>query len=93
MRLSYPIASGFDYQVDKEMTRLAGQVHKDNLDTWYRYVRSQFLNPGWHDQDLERTKSRLTNAVRSGLVGNNDEELGKEVLYSEIYGPRILMDH
>lgn len=84
---TYPIASGFDYQVDKEMTRLAGQVHKDNLDTWYRYVRSQFLNPGWHDQDLERTKSRLTNAVRSGLVGNNDEELGKEVLYSEIYGP------
>jgi len=83
----YPIASGFDYQVDKEMTRLAGQVHKDNLDTWYRYVRSQFLNPGWQEQDLERTKTQLTNAVRSGLVGNNDEELGKEVLYSQIYGP------
>jgi zinc protease len=25
--------------------------------------------------------------VRTGLVGNNDEELGKEVLYSRIYGP------
>jgi zinc protease len=83
----YPIASGFNYQVDKEMTRLAGQVHKDNLDTWYRYVRSQFLNPGWHEQDFERAKSQLVNAVRTSLVGNNDEELGKEVLYSEIYGP------
>ena len=83
----YPIASGFNYQVDKEMTRLAGQVHKDNLDTWYRYVRSQLLNPGWHVQDFERAKSQLANAVRTSLVGNNDEELGKEVLYSEIYGP------
>ena len=82
----YPIASGFNAQVDKEMTRLSGQVHKDNLETWYRYVRSQLLNPGWHEQDFERVKTQLSNAVRTGLVGNNDEELGKEVLYSEIYG-------
>ena len=82
----YPIASGFNAQVDKEMTRLSGQVHKDNLAIWYRYVRSQLLNPGWHEQDFERVKTQLANAVRTGLVGNNDEELGKEVLYSEIYG-------
>ncbi len=81
----YPIASGFNAQVDKEMTRLSGQVHKDNLAIWYRYVRSQLLNPGWHEQDFERVKTQLANAVRTGLVGNNDEELGKEVLYSEIY--------
>ncbi|MBT8131503.1 MAG: insulinase family protein, partial [Gammaproteobacteria bacterium] len=83
----YPIASGFTAQVDKEMTRLSGQVHKDNLDTWYRYVRSQLLNPGWREQDFVRLKTQLANAVRTGLVGNNDEELGKEVLYSAIYGP------
>jgi len=83
----YPIASGFTAQVDKEMTRLSGQVHKDNLDTWYRYARSQLLDPGWREQDFSRIKTQLSNAVRTGLVGNNDEELGKEVLYSEIYGP------
>ncbi len=82
----YPIASGFTAQVDKEMTRLSGQVHKDNLDTWYRYVRSQLLNPGWREQDFERVRTQLVNAIRTGLVGNNDEELGKEMLYSEIYG-------
>jgi len=82
----YPIASGFYSQVDKEMTRLSGQVHKDNLDTWYRYVRSQLLNPGWTEQDFARVKTQLSNAVRTSLVGNNDEELGKEVLYSQIYG-------
>jgi len=83
----YPIASGFEASVDKEMTRLSGQVHEDNLDTWYRYVRSQLLNPGWHEQDFERLKTHQTNAVRTGLVANNDEELAKEVLYSDIYGP------
>jgi zinc protease len=82
----FPIASGFGAQVDKEMTRLAGQVHKDNLDTWYRYARSQLLNPGWREQDFSRIQTQLVNAVRTGLVGNNDEELGKEVLYADIYG-------
>jgi len=82
----YPIASGFNAQVDKEMTRLSGQVHKDNLDAWYGLVRNQLLRPGWREQDFERVTTQLTNAVRTGLVGNNDEELGKEVLYSRIYG-------
>ena len=82
----YPIASGFNAQVDKEMTRLSGQVHKDNLDTWYGLVRNQLLRPGWREQDFERVKTQMSNAVRTGLVGNNDEELGKEVLYSSIYG-------
>ncbi len=83
----YPIASEFNSNVDKEMTRLSGQVHKDNLEIWYRYARSQLLNPGWREQDFARLKTRQINAVRTGLVGNNDEELAKEVLYSDIYGP------
>src|SRR5690606_39904508 len=33
-----------------------------------------------------RVKTQLINAMRTSLVANNDEELGKEVLYSEIYG-------
>lgn len=83
----YPIASGFEAQVDKEMTRLAGQVHKDNLDTWYGLIRGQLLTPGWREQDFRRVKTQLVNSIRTSLVGNNDEELGKEVLYGEIYGP------
>ena len=82
----YPIASGFNAQVDKEMTRLSGQVHKDNLDTWYSLVRGQLLFPAWSEQDFERIKTRITNSIRTDLVGNNDEELGKEYLYASIYG-------
>ncbi|CAN5248255.1 hypothetical protein BH24PSE2_BH24PSE2_23090 [soil metagenome] len=84
----YPMAAGFDAQVDKEMTRLSGSVHADHLEAWYRLVREQLLSPGWRKEDFERLKTRQINAVRTDLVGNNDEELGKEVLYQFIYGER-----
>ena len=83
----YPIAAGFEAQVDKEMTRLSGQVHKDNLDRWYGLIKGQLLGPGWREQDFRRLKTQLINSIRTSLVGNNDEELAKEMLYSEIYGP------
>lgn len=83
----YPMASGFSAQLDKEMTRLAGQVHKDNLDSWYKLVSGQLLTPGWRGQDFARVRTQLINQIRSDLVANNDEELGKEVLYAELYGP------
>jgi zinc protease len=82
----YPIAAGFSAQVDKEMTRLSGQVHKDKLDTWYSLVRGQLLFPAWSESDFDRIKTQLINAIRTNLVGNNDEELGKEYLYASIYG-------
>jgi zinc protease len=82
----YPIAAGFSAQVDKEMTRLSGQVHKDNLDLWYSLVRGQLLFPAWSEKDLERIKTQVANSIRTDLVGNNDEELGKEYLYESIYG-------
>jgi len=82
----YPIAAGFGAQVDKEMTRLSGQVHKDNLSTWYGLVRGQLLFPAWAEQDFQRIKTQLINSIRTDLVGNNDEELGKEFLYTALYG-------
>jgi zinc protease len=82
----YPMASGFFAQVDKEMTRLSGQVHKDNVAAWYELVRGQLLYPAWSEQDFERIKTQVTNAIRTDLVGNNDEELGKEYLYASIFG-------
>ena len=82
----YPMAASFDAQVDKEMTRLAGQVHKDNLQAWYSLIRGQLLYPAWSQQDFTRIKTQVTNAIRTDLVGNNDEELGKEYLYKTLYG-------
>ncbi len=85
-RAMFPMAAGFTAQVDKEMTRLSGSVHKDNLAEWYTLISAQLLDPGWRESDFERVKTQAINGIRSNLVGNNDEELGKEVLYQFIYG-------
>lgn len=82
----FPMAAGFGAQVDKEMTRLAGQVHRDKLGDWYELVRGQLLYPAFSEQDFKRIRTQMKNAIRTNLVGNNDEELGKEMLYAEIYG-------
>ncbi len=82
----YPMAAGFGAQVDKEMTRLAGSVHRDNLDDFYGIISEQLLTPGWREEDFARIKTNTINSIRTNLVGNNDEELGKEVLYEFVYG-------
>ncbi|MEX0900736.1 MAG: pitrilysin family protein [Gammaproteobacteria bacterium] len=81
----FPLAAGFSAQVDKEMTRLAGTVHRDRLDDWYKIVSDQLLNPGWREDDFKRLKTQLIAAIRTNLRGNNDEEFAKEVLYEALY--------
>jgi zinc protease len=80
----FPMAASLDAQVDKEMTTFAGQTHVDNLNEYYQLLRGVLLDPGWREEDFARVKQNAINAIRVGLR-NNDEELGKEVLYSSIY--------
>ena len=81
----YPMAANFEAQVDKEMTRFSGTVHKDNLSKFYTLSSQQLLTPGFRDEDLELNKKKLISQISSDLIANNDEELGKEVLYELIY--------
>ena len=81
----FPMASGVSAQVDKEMTVFAGATHVDNLDAYYRLLRGLLLTPGWREDDFRRVKDDAINSIKVGLRGNNDEELGKEVLYEAIY--------
>ncbi|WP_440055391.1 M16 family metallopeptidase [Pseudoalteromonas sp. T1lg65] len=81
----YPIAGSFGYQIDKEMISFRGRVHKDNADKWYALVGEQLLNPGFREDDFKRLKKELIDGIKSGLRSSNDEELGKEVLYHELY--------
>ena len=81
----YPMAASFNAQVDKEMTSLAGRVHKDKWPEYSQLVLESVLEPGFREDDFKRLKQQQINAIETNLKGNNDEELGKEVLYSEIY--------
>ena len=81
----YPMAAGVGVTVDKEMTTFSGATHVDNLDAYYKLLKAMLLDPGWRDEDFRRVKDAAINSIKVGLRGNNDEELGKEVLYENIY--------
>jgi len=81
----FPMASGVSAQVDKEMSSFSGATHVDNLAGYYNLLRGLLLTPGWREDDFHRVKDDAINAIKVGLRGNNDEELGKEVLYETLY--------
>jgi zinc protease len=84
----YPMATSVRVYSDKEMTTFVGETHRDNLDKFYGLMRDMILHPGWRADDFTRVRDESLNALRVSLRGNNDEELGKEVLYNVIYNGR-----
>jgi zinc protease len=80
----FPMAGSLDVRVDKEMTAFSGIIHLDNLQGYYKLLRARLVEPGFREDDFTRVKEDLINAIRSGLR-NNDEDLGKEVLYENIF--------
>lgn len=81
----FPMASTIHVQVDKEMTAFHSETHVENLSAFYKIFRAMLLEPGWREEDFKRVKEDAINELSVTLRGNNDEELGKEVLYSEIH--------
>ncbi len=81
----FPMAASVGSQVDQEMTTFSGATHVDNLEAYYKLFRATLLDPGWREDDFKRLKDSAINSLRVGLRGNNDEELGKEMLLSELY--------
>ncbi len=83
--LLYPVAGAFSSQVDKEMTTFTGSIHRDNWRMFMDIVIPQLLNPGFRDTDFKRNKDALLNALKQDLRFNNEEELGKERLQTNIF--------
>jgi zinc protease len=81
----YPMAAGYGYNVDKEMTVFTGRVHKDNLDAYYTLFSNALLKPAFDEQDFERVKSQTLNFLERSRRYNRDEELSKELLFWMAY--------
>ncbi|MGV3773888.1 MAG: M16 family metallopeptidase, partial [Verrucomicrobiales bacterium] len=81
----YPMATSFDWQVDKEMTVFSGVTHIDNLFKYYALISQMLFTPGFREDDFNRLKTDALNYLRVSLREENDEELAKEVLYKTIY--------
>ncbi len=81
----YPMAAGYGYNVDKEMTVFRGRIHSDNLDTYYELFRNSLLSPAFNQDDFDRVKSQTMNYLERSRRFSRDEELSKELLFSIAY--------
>lgn len=81
----YPMATSFNWQIDKEMTVFTGTTHIDNLNKYYGIISQMLLDPGFREEDFTRLKTDAINFLKVSLREGNDEELGKEYLYNIIY--------
>jgi len=68
------------------MSVFSGSTHVDNLDKYYSLIREMLLEPGFSRRRFQGgAKEDAINYLKTSLRGGNDEELGKEVLYTMIY--------
>lgn len=81
----YPMAAGYSSSTGVEMTVVSGRVHRDNLNDYYPLLAQAVLSPAFRQDDLERLKSDVLNYLENTLRYSSDEELGKAVLYQEIF--------
>jgi zinc protease len=80
----YPMAASINVTIDREITEIGGQVHRDKLAEYTALLQEAVLQPAFSEADFQRNKEQLvaylTNSLRS-----NDELLGLEMLQQEIF--------
>ena len=81
----YPMAGSFGNQVDKEMTTFTGSIHRDNWRKFIDITLPMLLDPAFNENDFKRVRDAQINALRQDLRTNNEEELGKERLQTNIF--------
>ena len=81
----FPLAAGYAGSSTVEMTILSGRTHRDNLGEYYPLFMDAILRPAFEEEDLDRIKSEVLNFLENTLRYSSDEELGKAVLYNDIF--------
>lgn len=76
----YPWAARIDVNPDQELTTFTGEVHRDNLDKFYKLLSDLLLHPRFDESDFRRIKDAHLNYIENTLRSTSDESLGKEAL-------------
>ena len=84
-QLLYPMAGSFTGNADKELTTFTASIHKDNWHEFLHIVLDQLAKPGFRADDFQRLKDRQLTALTQDLRSNNEEELGKERLQTNVF--------
>lgn len=81
----YPMAASIDVSVDREVTVITGQVHRDKLAEYTALLVEAVTRPGFAPADFERNKEQLQVSLSTTLRATNDELLGLEALQGAIF--------
>jgi zinc protease len=81
----YPIGASLDGACHKEVTLFSSTVHRDNLKAYIPLATEMITQPRFAAEDFERLRNEALDYVTKFLRANNDEELGKWTLQSELY--------
>lgn len=76
----YPMAAGYNSNVDKEVTTFTFAVHKDFLDKFYPVLKGIMLSPSFAKEDFDRVKSNQQNYVDQLVRASSDEDYSKYAL-------------
>ncbi|MCE1165256.1 MAG: insulinase family protein [Bacteroidetes bacterium] len=76
----YPMAAYYSSSVDKEVSIISFEVHKDFLPQFYEIIKGIMLTPSFAQQDFDRVKSNQQNYVDQVIRSSSDEEYSKMAL-------------
>jgi zinc protease len=85
LELLYPLAASYSANPAVEVVTFSGRVHKDNVKKYYPLFMDALLSPAFREDDFNRIKSNMLNYLTTSLRYSSDEELGKAVLYNELF--------
>jgi zinc protease len=81
----FPLAGAFTSLADREMTTLTASIHRDNWITMAGLALPMLIEPGFREEDFKRLKDMQLSALKQDLRSNNEEELGKERLQTNLF--------
>jgi zinc protease len=81
----FPLAAGYGVSVDKEMTVVEGEAHRDLVDRFYPLFLDAILDPGFRQEDFDRLRDQAVSSIENTLRYSSDEELGKAALYGKVF--------
>jgi len=84
-RALFPIAGTLTASVDREQTTFTGSIHRDNWKKFFEIVLPMLLSPGFREEDFSRIKDNQLNALKQDLRNNDEEELGRERLQTNLF--------
>ncbi|MDP3278364.1 MAG: pitrilysin family protein [Deltaproteobacteria bacterium] len=84
-RRLFPMAASVEAQIDRDLTAFTATVHRDHVREFYAILQAILLRPELRQDDVTRVTAQVRSELTDDLRGNDDEQLGRELLQYALY--------